>query len=162
MPYLVSPVQFTTFSYPYLDEWTLSCFALVDWVQRCCTELFHAFSLDYFHGSFTHTTGRLRHVTVQGNCFSRQWVRKLETIWNQKTNKQKTKTNYTLGIPTQDLLPSVTPYLRVEPYTPSNPTQDFLLFVKTSYALGIPIQDLLSPVKHPTPRISPHKISFHL
>ena len=33
---------------PCLDARRLPCFTLADWVQRCCTELFHASSLDYF------------------------------------------------------------------------------------------------------------------
>ena len=31
-------------------------------------ELFHAFSLDHFYGSITHTTGRIAYTIVQGNC----------------------------------------------------------------------------------------------
>ena len=50
-----------------LNAWALSYFfSLVDWVQRCCTELFHVFSLDYSYGSITHTTGRLAH-TIKGH-----------------------------------------------------------------------------------------------
>ena len=59
----------STFSHvPYLDAWELPCFASVEWVQRCCTELFHAFSIDYLNGSIIHTTERLAHTTVQFNC----------------------------------------------------------------------------------------------
>ena len=52
----------------YLDAWALPCFSLVEWVQRCCTELLHAFLLDYLNGSIAQTTGRLTHTLVQGNC----------------------------------------------------------------------------------------------
>ena len=51
-----------------LDAWALPCFALVNGVWRCCTELFHAFSLDFSYGRVTHTTGRLARTVVQGNC----------------------------------------------------------------------------------------------
>ena len=44
--------------------WALSWFAMVDWVQRCCTELFYTFSLDNFYRSFTHATGRFAHSII--------------------------------------------------------------------------------------------------
>ena len=43
------------------------CYASLEWVQRRCTELLHAFSQDCLNGSITHTTGRLVYTLVQGN-----------------------------------------------------------------------------------------------
>ena len=34
---------------PCLDAWSLPCLGLVDYVSRFGTDLFHTFSLDYFH-----------------------------------------------------------------------------------------------------------------
>ena len=34
--------------------WVLIRFASVDRVERCCTDLFHKFSLGYSHGNITH------------------------------------------------------------------------------------------------------------
>ena len=68
---MTSEAIFTFFFHvPYLDAWVLPWFALIEWVrvQRCCTELFHAFSLDSLNGSTAHRTGRLVHSTVRGNC----------------------------------------------------------------------------------------------
>ena len=46
--------SFTIFHVPCIDAWALPCLTLVDWVQRYCIDLFHAFSLDCFCGSITH------------------------------------------------------------------------------------------------------------
>ena len=51
--------QFTNFHVHCVGAWTLPCSALADRVQRCCTELFHAFSLNYVSGCIAHKTGRL-------------------------------------------------------------------------------------------------------
>ena len=39
--------------------------------------MLHAFSLDCRYGSIAHTTGRLAHTIVQGNCLFRSVVKKL-------------------------------------------------------------------------------------
>ena len=59
------------FHVPCVDECMgASCHvwpSLADWVLRCCTELFHAFSLDNFSGCIAHKTGRLFQPIVQGS-----------------------------------------------------------------------------------------------
>ena len=41
---------FTTLSCSVCQSWALPWLAMADWVWRCCTELFHAFLLEYFSG----------------------------------------------------------------------------------------------------------------
>ena len=59
---------FTAFSRAVFRCMGAAMFASVEWVQRCHTELFYAFSLDYLNGSITHTTERLVYTIVKGNC----------------------------------------------------------------------------------------------
>ena len=68
------------FHVPYFNAWALPCLALYECVQRCCTELFHTFSLDCLNGSINHTTRRLAHTTVQGIVYSRSRVRKFVNV----------------------------------------------------------------------------------
>ena len=42
-------------------------YILTEWIWRCCTALFHTFSLDCFHGCIFHKTGWLVEIIVQNN-----------------------------------------------------------------------------------------------
>ena len=45
---------------PYFDAWVLPWFAMHEWVQQCCTELFHTFSPDQLNGSVTQFNKKTR------------------------------------------------------------------------------------------------------
>ena len=62
---------FTTFSRAVSRCMGIAKFVFHEWVQRCCTELFHAFSPNLLIESVTHTTGRLTHIIVKDNCIFR-------------------------------------------------------------------------------------------
>ena len=67
---------FTTFTLAVSrDSWAPPGFALLEWIRRGCSELFHAFSLDCLNGSITHTTGQLfiqghglGNLSIVGSC----------------------------------------------------------------------------------------------
>ena len=65
-------VYFNIFTAFFTCRVSMPCFVSADRVQPCCTELFDAFSLDYFYGSITHMTGtrpyhRSKHLFVKGH-----------------------------------------------------------------------------------------------
>ena len=49
-------------------------FASLEWVQRCSTELFHAFSPDQLNGRKTHSDRCSRQLFIQGHGSGKVWI----------------------------------------------------------------------------------------
>ena len=65
---------------PTLDTWALPQIAWLEWVQRCCTELFQAFEPNQLNGSFsqlyrkTRSDHRSRQLFIQGHGSGKMWI----------------------------------------------------------------------------------------
>ena len=70
-------IPITTFHVLHLAAWALPWFALVEWVQRCCSELLHTFSLEYLNGSIPAQPEDSAVPFLQAIVYSRSWARKL-------------------------------------------------------------------------------------
>ena len=64
---------------PYLDARALPWFASLEWVQRCCTELFHTFSPNKLNGSVTQLNRKTRSDHCSGQLFA--WGHGSGLVW---------------------------------------------------------------------------------
>ena len=80
-PILTKPHNYSElFHMPYLDAWALPWSALLEWIQWCCTNLFHAFSPDQLNGSVTQLNRKTRsdhcspQLFIQGHGSGTVWI----------------------------------------------------------------------------------------
>ena len=86
-PILTKPHNYSElFHMPYLDAWALPWSALLEWVQWCCTNLFHAFSPDQLNGSVTQLNRNSLRSLFTAIVYSRSWVRNSVNYYQNPNN----------------------------------------------------------------------------